>query len=282
MRHEHKLGARDSSERSRDHLGASAAPRAVDFARQRVANYSTHVPSKFRRNSNKTNDWVPHQVTHKTGCHSRLVGRGGTRPERGRGNPAISRAVALLPCCRRLSRRSKTAASPGIAPWRLAGGARSAEREISANRYALSRDPFDVAAKAATYKTKNPAEIASQNSQIKCHTMQSLLRLISLKTNDRHPNKVSHFSESRHLLHRGEREFLRLREARGGPAFQFGHAVLYEAGDVALDFVVRHAGRHVAQLRGLQGPHANGSCTGVVGQTTSQAPQPVHLSLTSG
>src|SRR5271163_2332908 len=33
---------------------------------------------------------------------------------------------------------------------------------------------------------------ASHQAQIKCHTMQSLLRLISLKTNDGHPNKVTH------------------------------------------------------------------------------------------
>ena len=83
-------------------------------------NYSTHVPSNFRANSLKTNDGRTCKVTHKTcesisaGCraedraatiksssqelrHACFVGPGGTCPEQGRGNAAISEAVASLP-----------------------------------------------------------------------------------------------------------------------------------------------------------------------------------------
>ena len=46
---------------------APLAPRAAKFAPSRSLQlpeiYSTHVPSNFRRISNKTNDWVHHQVT---------------------------------------------------------------------------------------------------------------------------------------------------------------------------------------------------------------------------
>ena len=60
-------------------------------------NYSTHVPSNFRANSLKTNNWCTYKVTHNSQRDVRLLGRGGTGPEQGRGNPAMSNAVASLP-----------------------------------------------------------------------------------------------------------------------------------------------------------------------------------------
>ncbi len=65
--------------------------------RPMAPNYSTHVPSKFRPNSLKTNNWCTYKVTHNSQRDVRLLGRGGTGPEQGRGNPAMSNAVASSP-----------------------------------------------------------------------------------------------------------------------------------------------------------------------------------------
>ena len=65
--------------------------------RPMAPNYSTHVPSNFRANSLKTNDGCTYKVTHNSQRDVRLLGRGGTGPEQGRGNPAMSNAVASSP-----------------------------------------------------------------------------------------------------------------------------------------------------------------------------------------
>ena len=52
-------------------------------------NYSTHVPSNFRSNSLKTNNWCTREVTLKSGRSERFAERGFT--------PAVNDAVASLP-----------------------------------------------------------------------------------------------------------------------------------------------------------------------------------------
>ncbi len=115
---------------------------------------------------------------------------------------ASQRSNRPLPPCRRLSRRSKTAASPGFspclalvcrlvsrAPRALAGGARRAERKESAKWCAPSRNASDVAAEAATHKTSTARR---KSRSAKCHTMQSKIARKSLKTNKSDPCKVTH------------------------------------------------------------------------------------------
>jgi len=164
------------------------------------------MPSHFRPISLKTNDRHPNEVSHFFGP-ALLPCRAGFQSRRKRS----SQNITLLPqafAARRLrpgrsfgkaERRSES----GSVQWDLAGGppgtgaagATRAEKEDSANRYAPWRDPSDVAASAATYKTRNPAQFASEKLRIKCDTVTLNFRRNSQKTNDGNPNKAKHFFE---------------------------------------------------------------------------------------
>ena len=158
---------------------AKIAPPNPRIARHKVS-------SKFPRISNKTNDPHPHKVSHffegswdrqsppavlSEGpdwrsvlmCLPRLVGRGFS--------PAVSRAVALLPRCRRLSRRLEAAANPGFLPWSLAGG--PAVRQTT----------------KALAEREDSARIPPQNSRIKCHTMPSLFPVQLIENKGKRPQQ---------------------------------------------------------------------------------------------
>ena len=204
MRQEHKLGATliepasILAEEPRD-LSAPFALRATDFASQQAQIKCHTMQSLLRLISLKTNDRHPNKVTHSCKAGLPLLPASQvseTRPSRlvGRDfSPAVSSEFKTLPCCRRLSRRRYAAANPEFVPGRLAGGAERAEGKEPAKGYAQSRDPLNVAAKAATYKANarlhcgereffGSASVALGqlfSSGMQCLTKQAMLRWTS-------------------------------------------------------------------------------------------------------
>ena len=162
------------------------------------------MPSPVRPISLKTNDRHPNEVSHffgpallpcRAGFFILSAAEGQSRRKRS------SQNITLLPFTQRnegqafaeAERRSES----GFVQWDLAGGPAgrrtidvSAEKEDSANRYAPWRDPSDVAAEAATYKTRNPSQFASEKLRIKCDTVALNSRRNAKKINDGHANKV--------------------------------------------------------------------------------------------